>query len=222
MAALETQERITNLGKQLVASLGKEHEVGVLERWMAHYIAEQIEAAEQGTGDKKTECQKRCFDTILSLWKHRSLLPCRIRPFRNFEPIFETLSRLNPDEPRFFFRQASSTAGIDRNSEIEELMRIILDVDKAARVLISEVLASAVQQVLDQDVKTYLSLALEDEEGPDVRLIAQMKSHSEGDQTELIQKRLDHLDRFLAACQSTRDVLSGRLKTSKRKVKKSS
>ena len=86
-------EKVINLGKQLVESLATERggDVDMLSRWMSHYVAEQIVAAENATDATKAEAEERCFRTILSLWEHRSTLPNGRRPFESFEPIFESL-----------------------------------------------------------------------------------------------------------------------------------
>ena len=43
----EIQKRIINLGKALVEEIGLDPGVDTLARWMAHYIAEQMEIAEE-------------------------------------------------------------------------------------------------------------------------------------------------------------------------------
>jgi len=44
------QKRIINLGKALVEELGLDTGVDTLARWMAHYIAEQMEIAKNAKG----------------------------------------------------------------------------------------------------------------------------------------------------------------------------
>ena len=92
---LEIQERAISLGKTLVQELGLEPGVDTLSRWMTHYISEQIALIETGPDHEKTEAQQRCSDTIAQLRERRSSLPNNRYPFKNFESIFETLSKLN-------------------------------------------------------------------------------------------------------------------------------
>lgn len=103
MEDLEIQRRTMNLGKALVKELKLDPGVDTLGRWMAHYIAEQIEFAERTTGDEKREAEERCFNAILKLWNHRSAIPGESKPFVNFEPILRTLKRLDPENDRNFF-----------------------------------------------------------------------------------------------------------------------
>lgn len=49
----EIQKRTMNLGKALVKELNLDPGVDTTARWMAHYIAEQIERAENSTGAEK-------------------------------------------------------------------------------------------------------------------------------------------------------------------------
>jgi hypothetical protein len=63
---------------------------------MTHYISEKIALAETTTGSEKTEAEQQCFDTILKLWGRRASLPNNRYPFKNFEPIFQVLNRLDP------------------------------------------------------------------------------------------------------------------------------
>src|SRR3954464_10264175 len=99
------QQQIINLGKQLVQSFASEQhgDVDLLSRWMAHYIEQQMMAVENATGAEKVAAEERCFRTIVSLWEHRSTLPNGRRPFESFEPIFEALARLHPDQERPYY-----------------------------------------------------------------------------------------------------------------------
>ena len=48
--------------------LGLDPGVDTLARWIAHYIAEQMEVAGNATGEDKLTAERRCFDAILKLW----------------------------------------------------------------------------------------------------------------------------------------------------------
>ena len=68
-------DSVLALGKKLVDELGLEQSVDTLGRWMAHYIAEKMEAAESATGEARDRKMSECSDAILKLWAHRSELP---------------------------------------------------------------------------------------------------------------------------------------------------
>ena len=80
MELLETQQRVIDLGKVLVKELGFEPSYDTLSKWLAHYIAELITNLESEEGDKKIQSQQHCFETILTLWQHRSSFANGNRP----------------------------------------------------------------------------------------------------------------------------------------------
>jgi len=64
------------LGQYLVRELDFEGGVDTLGRWMAHYLAELIDEAENSsTVAKRTRARKEAATTILKIWDHRSSLP---------------------------------------------------------------------------------------------------------------------------------------------------
>lgn len=93
MENLEIQEKVINLGKKLVSNFQQDNPDEITS-WMINYLAEQIDLAE------KTDCEqvkKKCFDSILSLWKYHVVFPDGTRPFEDFEPIFKALDSLSPE-----------------------------------------------------------------------------------------------------------------------------
>lgn len=88
------------LGRRLVEELDMEPGVDTLGRWMAHYIAELIEDAEQ-TADvaERQIAQERCCTAILRLWEHRSTLPRGARPLANLQKILDAIIDLRERKP---------------------------------------------------------------------------------------------------------------------------
>lgn len=132
-----------NLGKALVKELNLDHGVDTLARWMAHYIAEQIEKAENSTGAEKKEAEERCYETILKLWNHRSSFPKGSRPFENFEPIIHTLVRLDPENERHFFFENRKEKKDGVPEEVQKWLDIADGIDEAARVWLKYVFEQA-------------------------------------------------------------------------------
>jgi hypothetical protein len=97
-------DAVLALGKKLVAELGLDQSVDTLSRWMAHYIAELMHAAETAEDAKRQELTSRCCVAILDLWRHRRELPDGKRPFEDIEPILRALQSLDPEDttPRYF------------------------------------------------------------------------------------------------------------------------
>lgn len=155
------KEKILSLGKLLVEELELEHRADTLSNWMAHYIAEKIVIVENTTGKKRLDAEKQCFDTILKLWKHRAYLKDGQRPFENYEIIFNTIERLNPENKHPFYyteqKKKGKTSGVNKiNGEVQKWLNVALAIDQAARIWIESVLNQAVGIATDEKVKKYL------------------------------------------------------------------
>jgi hypothetical protein len=134
---------------------------------MAHYLAEKITLAEQTDGKEKERAEKECFDVILKLWQHRHSLPSNRRPFLNFEPLFDLLSKLDPEkESPFFFEEMDNQLLSDLekdNSEyksVEEWTNIAKEIDKTARVWIEYALRQAADKAKNDKTKEWIKNAV--------------------------------------------------------------
>ena len=157
------QKRVINLGKTLVKELQLEPGVDTLARWMAHYLAEQLTIAKKAKGVAKSEAEQKCFETILKLWQHRSYLPNGSRPFENFEPIFRSLERLDPENitPYFYTRQNSQKEGDSGdNSDVQIWLDIAQGIDQAARVWLEYVFRQAALSATDKNTFNWLENAV--------------------------------------------------------------
>ena len=222
MEHLEMQERVINLGKALVQELGLEPSVDTLARWMAHYIAEQIVTAENSTGDAKIKAQQQCFETILTLWRHRSALPDGHRPFENFEPIFRALERLDPDNPRPFYYRQETDDDLEP-SEVQQWVDLAVGIDNAAKVLINFVFTQAVQNATDDKTISWLNnsanlthdnisvvfhIISEDLKNQHEDNLGQIKT----DQIKQLKLKIEKLDVFLELSKSIRLMLMDDIK----------
>ena len=223
------QERVISLGKQLVESLASERggDVDMLSRWMSHYIAEQMVAVENATDATKAEAEERCFRTILSLWEHRSTLPNSRRPFESFEPIFESLMRLHPDEPRPFYLSSQLVDQMeDETNGVKSFVQAALSADVAARAVIDVLLAEATQRATSSSVRAWLENALSpslvsDLRASDISVIIKLKEraeelapHGQAEDEEVkknIERRIERLDGFVTLCQFVRTELAKQL-----------
>ncbi|NHN31620.1 AVAST type 3 anti-phage proein Avs3b [Paenibacillus agricola] len=199
----ETQKHIINLGKKLVAELGLDPGFDTLARWMAHYIAEQIEFAENAVGDEKDEAERRCFETILKLWEHRSDLPSGQRPFESFEPIFRALDRLDPenDDPYYFFdrRETNDNAG-GVQDDVQKWLDIAKEIDQVARVWLEYVFKQAALCAVDDNTREWLEHSVglhnNDETSVLVRFLNYGESVQEETKRDLIISRIKKLEVF--------------------------
>ncbi|MFO7853324.1 MAG: hypothetical protein R6X28_12840 [Bacteroidales bacterium] len=143
-------QKVIDLGRTIVKELKLDPGVDTLAKWIAHYVAEKIELTEKLTGDDKSTAEKECFEDILKLWQHRWSLP-REKPFlKDFEPLFETLEKLNPNMETAFFLppeiqfEFNSENNKEDTNEVESHFDTALRVDRLARSLICNLLHQAV------------------------------------------------------------------------------
>lgn len=212
------------MGRKLVAELGVEPGVDTLGRWMAHYIAELIEAAENATPVERAVCQKRCFDAILDLWSHRAELPNGSRPFEDLEPIMRAIESLDLDNEasRYFGSIGSTIVKSDEKSETQVSLEFVRILDLTARDLISYFLSKAARSAVDKS-KDWVVKAKE--AGADlggIDIVIQYVSgkgdrEAESDpskyEREQLQKRIKRLETFTKLVTTVDDDLKMQLNT---------
>ena len=137
------------LGQKLVQELGLEESTDTLGRWMAHHIADLMINAENAIGDEKAAAERKCFDAILELWKHRSELPNGKRPFEDLEPVMRAIESLDPedDTPRYYRAVRPPKGETVETSEQEEWLSLVDGLDYTAKVLIGYCLTEAADAV---------------------------------------------------------------------------
>lgn len=207
------QEKVISLGNALVEELGLEPGVDTLSRWLAHYVAEQLAYLESAKGEEKAQVQHRCFETILTLWQHRSSFRNGHRPFENFEAIFKTLDALNPENTHsyyHFWNQDNETDRAVTDEDAKHWLEMATGIDHAAREWISFALNQAVERALDEKTKAWLGKAIsvmpDDDLTVIVRLVPEEFEINEQDDIEKIQidrikkleAKLEKLDAFFA------------------------
>lgn len=161
MENLELQKQVINLGKLLVKELNLDPGVDTLSRWMAHYVAEKMSLAENSAGEEKEIAEKECLDTILKLWEHRKGL--KSDPLRDYESIFDLLSKLNADEDEPLFvhfnrqqRMSDSTEINFKTPSKEDWIAICKRIDKVARIWIEYSLRQAATQAKREDTEEWI------------------------------------------------------------------
>ncbi|WP_254330849.1 hypothetical protein [Paenibacillus sp. MZ03-122A] len=169
----EIQKRTMNLGKALVKELNLDPGVDTTARWMAHYIAEQIEIAEHSSGIQKQEAEERCFETILKLWNHRSAFPRGSRPFESFEPILRTLARLDPENDRHFFFENRKDTTDNVPEEVQKWLDIADGIDEATRVWLKYVFEQSALAATDDSTIEWLENSAALQEGDSFSVIFQ-------------------------------------------------
>ena len=162
MEALPRFDEVVALGRKLVDELDKGPRVDTLSRWMAHYVAELIDAAENAPSEERAASRRECFDTVLELWNHRPDLPGGRRPFEDLEPVARALESLDPsnETPRFFATARRGVADVEEGPQTRTLLEFVDSVDSAARIIIVHALADAARSALDKS-RDWVALAEE-------------------------------------------------------------
>ena len=208
MEVLPRFEQVLTLGRKLVEECGIEPSVDTLGRWMAHYVAELMDAAENVTSQERAAAQERCFNAILELWSRRSELPDGKRPFENLEPIMRAVESLDPDEefPRYFRSVRGGIVEEDEETQTKSLLELVDILDSTARILIGYTLAEAARSAADKS-KEWVALAedvgaeLGGVHGIVIRFVSgetdNEKKHDHNElEREILQERISRLEAF--------------------------
>lgn len=203
-----------SLGEKLVNELGLEGGTDTLARWVAHYIAELILAAEQAT-EESGEARQRCATAILELWSHRAALPSGKRPFEELEAAFDTLRAIDPSRDHLFYHPNRWRR--DRNNQDEGVvqdMEIVQGIDYTARLLIEYLLEQSLGPAIEKAESWVAEVSgSEGLLGADAVFAIELKSSVDGwrhrrrhDKQALLE-RIDRLDRFVGAATDLRRLI---------------
>ena len=95
--ALKSPKDVLALGQVIVRELELAGRGTVLERWMAHHLAEVLDEVDKSTGSEKADAEARAVKLILELWLHRRALPKPVDPLGGLRGAIEVLELLAPD-----------------------------------------------------------------------------------------------------------------------------
>lgn len=222
MDALPRFEEVLTLGRKLVDELGQEGRVDTLARWMAHYVAELIEAAENAPAGERDSARRGCFEVILALWDHRAALPDGRRPFEDVEPVLRALESLDPEReaPRYF---VSARRGMESREDApadQGLLDFVVGADETARIVIAEALVEAAGGALEGSEELLaVTKAAEVDTGAVGSVLTFVSKESGyeagsgrtvGGRAELVG-RLERLERFVTLAARVSEVLKERL-----------
>lgn len=153
MESLDRSKAVIDLGKRLVADLQLGDDM--MAQWMAHFIAERMDAAERASPEVRASAQDTCAQVIFKLWEHRNSLPSHIRPFRELEPLTRTLASLDVDSgPQFRYLPQHPCDLELEGAEIpgSDLLKTAINLDYSARVLIQYLLSAAAENATDKAI----------------------------------------------------------------------
>lgn len=193
---------------------------------MAHYTAELIEAVEHATPEERPAIQKKCFDTIMELWSHRSELPNGKRPFEELEPVTRAIESLDPESqtPRYYPTARTGIVLKDEAKQTQALLKLVSDIDSTARILIGHALAEAARTALKRS-KEWVVLAEAADADSGVHdiviryIIEKTDVEKEPDaaewERERLQDRLKRVESFTKAAAELAEDLRMRIQTLK-------
>lgn len=187
----------------MVAQLGAGDDL--LASWLAHYVAERIEAAEKASGEDRRPAQDACAKAILDLWQSRNALPEHLRPLQKLESIMRAIGSLDVDEDdyRYYPHALRAAATAQADEETKRWLELAFGLDYSARVLISFALASAAQRAA-ADAAPWVDLARQAgaDAGPEQYVIKFVSGPDEGDEPReneeaaKLKERLSRLKSF--------------------------
>lgn len=212
-------DNLLALGRQLVEELNLDDSNDTLGRWMAHYIAGLIADVESTGGDEKNVAEHKCFEAILELWKHRSMLPNGKRPFEELEPVLRAIQSLDPEHKKVrYYNSCRPNNEMTADSlEQEKWLSLADGLDYSAKLLIGYCLSQAASASLDKSHEwVKLAEGIEEDGSPErvIRFLYESKDSSDPneDDRKLLNDRIQKLNAFLSISNDLIDDLEDRLK----------
>lgn len=122
---------------------------------MAHYVAEQISAAESASDNDRAGKQQAAAESILALWQRRSGLPTDRPPMQELERVFLALDRLaEPSDPWSFYRLFPREAEPSAEDVVSEtLLRLALNLEDSTREIVRALVVEAAATALDREAE---------------------------------------------------------------------
>lgn len=215
------QDKILNFGKAIVKELDLDPGIDTLSKWIAHYVAEKIMFLDRLTGNKKAQAEKDCFEAILKLWEHRWSIP-REKPFlQDFESLFVTLNKLNPNidtafflPPQFIFDMEQEIKGsksiqmdnesensLDEDVNPQTYLDTALKVDEIAKSLLADLLNRAVSGLnLTSEREELIRNSIEAIDYPESRIITIISDYN--NYLEIQKENTDEINKIISKINS--------------------
>ena len=123
---MKSPKDVLALGQVIVRQLELEDRGAVLERWLAHHLAEVMTEADHAVGPAKAASEAQAVDLVLKLWAHRRALPEPVDPLGGYRKAVEVLGRLVPEANPWAYRRRPETYDALLHEMFELLGRIVL------------------------------------------------------------------------------------------------
>jgi hypothetical protein len=187
--------------------------------------------AKNAIGDENAEAERRCFETILKLWQHRSSFPNNHRPFENFEAIFRALNRIDPESRQsnyfedFLHQKEMDNTPDATTKNVQFWIDIAVAVDRGARVLLDFAFKQAAHHAVDEKTKSWIKNAAKLSSNDDdlsvvIRLLPAKEDNQDKDALERIRQdqkddlrsKIEKLDALLECSKVLRRALTSEIK----------
>ena len=123
---MKSPKDVLALGQVMVRQLELKDRGTVLERWLAHHLAEVIAEADRAVGPAKRASEAQAVELVLKLWVHRRALPEPVDPLGGYRKAVEVLDRLVPEANPWAYRRRPETYDALLHEMFELLSRIVL------------------------------------------------------------------------------------------------
>ncbi len=181
------------LGKRIIDQLSIDESNDVLDRWMAHYLAEQMLVVQSSTGKAKEAAQQRCSELIVKIWEHK-MLPNN----KTIQSMMQTLQKLNSQsyfilEHDFDEEQAAAFSSFPQSTL--DWLQLATSIDAIARIWVNRALEEASKEATITDFPGLSELL--DAMGNDITRI--VRSFVVIDDDAASQQRAISLENYISA-----------------------
>lgn len=123
---MKSPKDVLALGQAIVQELNLGDRGSILERWLAHHLAELMSEIDRTVGPAKIAAEKQAVHIILKLWMHRRALPEPIDPLGGFRNAITVLGFLIPEADPWKRYGRHGSYGDLLHEMFETLSRIVI------------------------------------------------------------------------------------------------
>lgn len=98
----------------------------MLDRWLAHHVAELMVRADEASGPDKAAAEARVVDIILKLWANRRALPAQADPLGGYRRAITVLGALAPEANPWARHSGSGTEEALLRELFETMSRVVV------------------------------------------------------------------------------------------------
>jgi hypothetical protein len=181
-------------------------------------VAERMHAVEIARPEDKVAAEENCTKVILELWRHRDVVPKRVRPLRELEPVLRTLLSLDVEQAdyRHYPEVLRAAEYAEAPEDVRQWLKLAIGLDYTARLLIGSALRSAASGAVDQAVPWIELMEAggikEEPESFVIKFVSREKEEPKEDhQITSMREKLSRLENFTRLAQTLAEEIRARL-----------